>query len=69
MPLLRRLASARPGFEVCVGILAVVCGVLLTVVLIADGGAGAQALIPLVFAVYGVIHIAVFTDFRDRGRR
>jgi hypothetical protein len=62
MRALRRLISARPGFEVFIGALAVSFGVCLTIVLVAAGGIRAQAFLPLVFAAYGVVHILVFTD-------
>lgn len=49
--------------------LAVGFGVFLTVVLIAQDGASAQAFLPLVFAAYGVIHLLVLTDVVERRRR
>jgi hypothetical protein len=62
------LVSARPGFEVVVGLAAIAFGVLLTVVVIAEAGASVQAFLPLVFAGYGVIHILVLTDIGRRRR-
>jgi hypothetical protein len=67
---LRSLVSARRGFEVLVGLAAIAAGVGLTAVVIVGNGLGVQALLPLVLAGYGVIHVAVFTDIgRNRGRR
>ena len=60
--ILRSLLSARPGFQVFIGLLAIVFALMLSTVLIVDEGVSSEALLPLVFAVYGVIHIGVFTD-------
>jgi hypothetical protein len=63
------LLSARPGFEVLVGLLAVVFGLLLTAVVVGGRGLGVQSLLPLVFSLYGVIHLMVFTDIRHAEQR
>jgi hypothetical protein len=63
-----RIVSARPGFEVVVGVLAVIFGLFLTLVLVAAEGITAQAFLPLVFAGYGIVHILIFTDVVGRKR-
>jgi hypothetical protein len=66
---LRQLVRTRPASETLVGLVAIVFGLALFVVVLIGKGLTHEALLPLVFVLYGVVHIAVFTDLRKRMRR
>jgi hypothetical protein len=67
--LLRTLAAARPGYELFTGVFAMVFGLGLSVALLLGDSPTSQALLPLVFVVYGVVHITCLTDVGRPGAK